>query len=83
MLADANHDLNNLASTGPATGWPARRNASKIQTTGFEGIHGGPHPSGSPCLWGDGSVRTVKYGLPALTLCALWGFNDGAVVNLD
>ncbi len=83
MIADVNHTMNNLAGTGSATGWPARKNVSRIQVTGYEGIHGGPHPSASPCLWGDGSVRSLKYGLPGMTLCALWGFNDGTVVNLD
>ena len=66
MLADRNHDLNHLA--GGAGGWPARKNASVIQVTGYEGIHGGPHPGASPCVWGDGSVRSVKYGLPGITL---------------
>jgi prepilin-type processing-associated H-X9-DG protein len=83
LIQDVNHGLNHLAANGSATGWPNRRNVSRIQVTGFEGIHGGPHPGGSPCLWGDGSVRSLKYGLPGMTLCALWGFNDGAVVNLD
>ena len=82
MLADKNHDLNHLAAAN-AGGWPARKNASVIQVTGYEGIHGGPHPSASPCVWGDGSVRSVKYGLSGMTLCALWGWNDGTVVSVD
>ena len=69
MLADANHDRS-FTSVGGTGGWPARKNASVIQVTGFEGIHGGPHPGASPCVWGDGSVRSVKYGLPGITLCA-------------
>ncbi len=50
MVQDVNHNMNFLAATGSATGWPNRRNASRIQTTGFEGIHGGPHPGASPCV---------------------------------
>jgi prepilin-type N-terminal cleavage/methylation domain-containing protein len=83
MVQDVNHNLVFSAATGSATGWPNRKNASVVEKTGFEGIHGGPHPTGSPALWGDGSVRTVKYGLPGKTLCALWGYNDGVVANAE
>jgi prepilin-type N-terminal cleavage/methylation domain-containing protein/prepilin-type processing-associated H-X9-DG protein len=83
MVQDTNHDLDFRVATGKAGGWPARKNASVIEKTGFEGIHGGPHAGGSPCLWGDGSVRGVRYGLSAKMLCALWGWNDGQVVPLN
>src|SRR5262249_45704949 len=83
MIQDRNHAMDFKAATGSATRWPARKNSPVVQTTGFEGIHGGPHPNASPCLWGDGSVRSVRYGLPAKTLCALWGYNDGIVASAD
>ena len=51
------------------------RNCTK-PTGGF----GGPHPGGSPCLFTDGSVRTLAYGMDGLLLCALWGWNDGVLV---
>jgi prepilin-type N-terminal cleavage/methylation domain-containing protein len=83
MLQDTNHELIFRLGSGTAGAWPARRNASVVERTGYEGIHGGPHPTASPCVWGDGSVRSVKYGLPAKMLCSLWGWNDGTVVSID
>src|SRR5437773_1921045 len=77
MIQDRNHNLDWTLGAGAANGWPDRRRPDIIEQTGFEGIHGGPHPGASPCAWGDGSVRAVKYGLPAKQLCALWGWNDG------
>jgi prepilin-type N-terminal cleavage/methylation domain-containing protein/prepilin-type processing-associated H-X9-DG protein len=46
-------------------------------TVGHEGLHGGPHPGGSPCAFVDGSVRTIRYGVPFKLVAALWGWNDG------
>jgi prepilin-type processing-associated H-X9-DG protein len=83
MIQDVNHNLDHTLASGRAGGWPARKNVTVIERTGFEGIHGGPHPNASPCLWGDGSVRSVKYGLPGRTLCALWGWNDGLIASAD
>jgi prepilin-type N-terminal cleavage/methylation domain-containing protein len=80
MLRDTNHQLDFLAPLGSATGYPVRTNIAANETTPHEGLHGGPHPSASPCLWGDGSVRTLTYGLPGRTLSALWGWNDGIIV---
>lgn len=80
MMQDVNHNLNHLAASN-AVGWPARKNVSVVERTGYEGIHGGPHPNATPCVWGDGSVRSVRYGLPGRTLCALWGWNDGLIAS--
>jgi hypothetical protein len=80
MIQDVNHNLNFRLNPGAAGSWPARTNIAVVEKTGYEGIHGGPHPGSSPCLWGDASVRTLRYGLPGKTLCILWGFNDGLVV---
>jgi prepilin-type N-terminal cleavage/methylation domain-containing protein len=85
MIQDTNHTMLMpiagagipTAATGSANGYPARTDVAKNQTTGHEGIHGGPHPGASPCVWGDGSVRPLRYGVPGLTLCALWGWDDG------
>jgi prepilin-type N-terminal cleavage/methylation domain-containing protein/prepilin-type processing-associated H-X9-DG protein len=47
---------------------------------------GGPHPSGSPVLWCDGSVRIYPYSFtaPGFNNCQtwqnLWAFNRAAVV---
>jgi prepilin-type N-terminal cleavage/methylation domain-containing protein len=86
MVQDVNHNLDwTLAprAVGDTTSlaWPNRKDPALIERTGYEGIHGGPHPGASPCAWGDGSVRSLRYGLPAKTLCALWGWNDGIQVT--
>jgi hypothetical protein len=80
MLQDVDHNLNFRTNPGAAGGWPARTDIATVERTGYEGIHGGPHPGGSPCLWGDASVRGIRYGLPGKTLCMLWGFNDGFIL---
>jgi len=50
-----------------------------------ENHFGGPHPSGCPMLWADGSVRMYSYGYTSYgnddaTLQALFAFNRGIVV---
>jgi prepilin-type N-terminal cleavage/methylation domain-containing protein len=81
MIQDTNHNLDWTLAAGAVNGWPNRRDPATIEKTGFEGIHGGPHPGATPCLWGDSSVRTLRYGLSAKMLCALWGYNDGLVIS--
>jgi prepilin-type N-terminal cleavage/methylation domain-containing protein len=89
MIRDGEHPyvFTNLA-TG-ANNYPARTSLCALNrtggmTVGMEPIHGGPHPTGSPCGFADGSVRVLNYGLPFKTLAALWSFNDGVLVaNLD
>ena len=83
MIQDVNHNLNFAANPGTAGAWPARQDVANVERTGYEGIHGGPHTGASPCLWGDGSVRPVKYNLPGKTLCILWGWNDGLIRSPD
>jgi prepilin-type N-terminal cleavage/methylation domain-containing protein/prepilin-type processing-associated H-X9-DG protein len=83
MVQDTNHTMDYTLKPGTAGGYPARTDLVTNQVTGHEGAHGGPHPGASPCLWADGSVRTLKYGLPGVTLCALWGWNDGILVSID
>jgi prepilin-type N-terminal cleavage/methylation domain-containing protein len=81
MIQDRNHTLDYTLNPGTAGGYPARTDILTNQVTGHEGGHGGPHPGASPCLWGDGSVRTLKYGLDGLTLSCMWGWNDGVLVS--
>lgn len=40
-----------------------------------------PHANVMPCANADGSVRNVKIGLDAETLCRLWTYNDGLVID--
>jgi prepilin-type N-terminal cleavage/methylation domain-containing protein/prepilin-type processing-associated H-X9-DG protein len=82
MNQDTDHTLDFTKPTGKG-GFPARTDIATNQVTGHEGGHGGPHPGSSPCLWADGSVRAIRYGLDGLTLSALWGWNDGILVPGD
>jgi prepilin-type N-terminal cleavage/methylation domain-containing protein/prepilin-type processing-associated H-X9-DG protein len=82
MIQDANHDLDYSAALGSATGFPVRTDIAGMQAKGYEGVFGGPHPGAAPCLWGDGSVRALQYGTDGVRLCALWGWNDGVVVEV-
>jgi prepilin-type N-terminal cleavage/methylation domain-containing protein len=81
MVQDQNHNLDFTARLGSATGYPVRTDIARNQATGHEGIFGGPHPGASPCLFGDGSVRTLRYGIDGLTLSAMWGWNDGVLLS--
>jgi Tfp pilus assembly protein PilE len=45
-----------------------------------------PHPGASPCLFGDGSIRSLSYNLASesggLSLMAkLWAWNDGTLIG--
>ena len=82
MIQDVNHTLDYTISTGKPGGFPARTNIAGMQTMGYDAVFGGPHTGGSPCLFADGSVRTLQYGLDGVMLCALWGWNDGVVVTV-
>jgi prepilin-type N-terminal cleavage/methylation domain-containing protein/prepilin-type processing-associated H-X9-DG protein len=82
MIQDVNHNLSYSAAVGSANGFPTRTKLAAMQTTGYEAVFGGPHPGAVPCLWADGSVRSLRYGLDGTLLCALWGWNDGVPVTI-
>jgi prepilin-type N-terminal cleavage/methylation domain-containing protein len=84
MIQDVNHDFDYTLRPGSGgNAYPARTALATNEKTGHEGQHGGPHPGASPCLWGDGSVRPLRYRVDGKTLCALWGWNDGLQVPSD
>jgi prepilin-type processing-associated H-X9-DG protein len=88
MIQDKNHGMSVLNSvshygTTSPTQYPNRQDVAANQSIGHEGIFGGPHPGASPCLFADGSVRALRYGIDGLTLSSLWGWNDGTVVSDD
>jgi prepilin-type N-terminal cleavage/methylation domain-containing protein len=71
-----------------AGGSNAHRGLYKDDNNVDENHFGGPHTSGCPMLWGDGSVRMYTYGYTAIgtddaTLQALFAFNRGIVVAVD
>jgi prepilin-type N-terminal cleavage/methylation domain-containing protein len=76
MIQDVDHNL-----TISPNNYPSRTDIATNETTGHEGIHGGPHTQSSPCVFVDGSVRSVRYGISGKILCALWGWEDGIVVE--
>jgi prepilin-type N-terminal cleavage/methylation domain-containing protein len=53
-----------------------------------ENHFGGPHPSGCPMLWGDGTVRMYTYGYTAnglsddATFQAAWAYNRSITLNV-
>jgi prepilin-type processing-associated H-X9-DG protein len=82
MVQDKNHSmsvLNPISAYGKTnpTQYPNRTDIAANQSIGHEGIFGGSHPGASPCLFADGSVRTLPYGVDGITLSILWGWNDG------
>ena len=84
MVRDTNHTFTWTNQITGANTYPGRTTiASTGQNIGTEAVHGGPHPNGSPCLFADGSVRTIPYGLPFKTLAALWAWNDGIAISTD
>jgi prepilin-type N-terminal cleavage/methylation domain-containing protein/prepilin-type processing-associated H-X9-DG protein len=82
LIQDVNHDLDYSAAIGSATGFPVRTNIAGMQATGYEAVFGGPHAGASPFLWADGSVRSLQYGIDGTLLCAMWGWNDGVIVDV-
>ncbi len=84
MIQDTNHQLDYTLKPGSGpNAYPARQDLAANEVTGHEGAHGGPHPGASPCLWADGSVRPLRYGIQGKILCALWGWNDGVLTPAE
>jgi prepilin-type N-terminal cleavage/methylation domain-containing protein/prepilin-type processing-associated H-X9-DG protein len=44
---------------------------------------GSPHPGSMPCLFADGSVRSIRYNLDPAVGARLWAWNDGLGVPDD
>jgi prepilin-type N-terminal cleavage/methylation domain-containing protein len=85
FIQDSEHgytftNLSNGTNTYPRRDTIAASNLNGQLAIGHEGLHGGPHPAGSPCGFVDGSVRTIRYGLPFKLVAALWGWNDGVAL---
>ena len=87
MVHDSNHNFTFTNQITGANNYPKRTAIASSnangQGIGTEAVHGGPHPNASPCLFADGSVRGITYGLPFKTLAALWCWNDGIVLPSD
>jgi len=53
------------------------------QLANMQELMGAPHPGGMPVLFGDGSVRTLGYGLDPVLGVKLWAWNDGTAIPPD
>ena len=71
------------------SGWEHHRDPTQgfrqdsDQVANMQELMGGPHPGAMPCLFGDGSVRSLSYGLDADLVARLWAWNDGKVIPPD
>jgi prepilin-type N-terminal cleavage/methylation domain-containing protein len=71
------------------SGWEHHRDPTQgfqqdsNQIGNMQEIMGAPHPGGMPCLLGDGSVRTLGYGLDPVVGAKLWAWNDGNGIPPD
>lgn len=54
----------------------SQENATTNVTTRFAS----PHPNAMPGLYADGTVRSLRYTIPASVIPSLWSYNDGAVL---
>jgi prepilin-type N-terminal cleavage/methylation domain-containing protein/prepilin-type processing-associated H-X9-DG protein len=74
----------NWSPTG--SGWEHRRNPTLTfiqdsdQTPMMQEYIGSPHPGALPCLFADGSVRNLRYGINPEVVIRLWAYNDGAAL---
>jgi len=57
-----------IGSTGPG---------GSTRHSSMSRAFGSPHPGAMPCLWTDGSVRSVSYSINNLLCSQLWFYNDG------
>jgi len=75
--------------TQSGSGWEHKRNPTKTfvrdnnQDPNMQEYYGSPHPGAMPCLFADGSVRNLNYGIDPLVATELWAYNDGKVVPED
>jgi prepilin-type N-terminal cleavage/methylation domain-containing protein/prepilin-type processing-associated H-X9-DG protein len=85
----ARHSRRPPGQDSPAAQEAAKRNLpwrdpSGVNTdAGMWDFFGSAHPGGFNVVWGDGSVRVVKYAVDLTTWQNMVARNDGNVVNLD
>ncbi len=85
-----NHYLtgDNQDNTGMCAGWEDDVIAMTVQPFGPDATgvstyqFGSAHPGGMNAVFGDGSVRSISYGISSAMLTALGDRRDGVVANL-
>ena len=71
------------------SGWEHRRNPTLTMVddsnslADMEEYFGSEHAGAMPCLFGDGSVRTIRNGLDVRVMAMLWAWNDGNPIPAD
>jgi prepilin-type processing-associated H-X9-DG protein len=71
------------------SGWEHRRNpllpmiADSNDVSNMQEYFGSPHSGAMPCLFADGSVRTIRYEIDGTIMARLWAWNDGQIVSAD
>jgi prepilin-type N-terminal cleavage/methylation domain-containing protein/prepilin-type processing-associated H-X9-DG protein len=72
------------------SGWEHHRDPTRPfrqdsnQLPNMQEYAGSPHSGGMPCLFGDGSARTLPYTIDSTVVTQLWAWNDGqALPTLD
>jgi prepilin-type N-terminal cleavage/methylation domain-containing protein/prepilin-type processing-associated H-X9-DG protein len=78
-IASQTTDYNWFAGSG----WEHHRDPTQGFHQDKEGVAnmqeliGSPHPGAMPCLFADGSVRSLRYNLDSVVGTRLWAWNDG------
>jgi prepilin-type N-terminal cleavage/methylation domain-containing protein/prepilin-type processing-associated H-X9-DG protein len=87
--ADNNPEFTTDVSWFSGSGWEHHRDPTQglhrdsNEIANMQELMGSPHPGAMPCLFGDGSVRTLSYGLDPILVVKLWAWNDGNVIPAD
>ncbi len=87
--ADNNPDFTTDVSWFAGSGWEHHRDPTQRfqqdsnQLANMQEVFGSPHPGGMPCLFADGAVRTLNYGLDPSLVAKLWAWNDGKLIPAD
>jgi prepilin-type N-terminal cleavage/methylation domain-containing protein/prepilin-type processing-associated H-X9-DG protein len=81
--AQGNPDYTTDVTWYAGSGWEHHRDPTRSfrqdsnQIPDMQELAGSPHSGGMPCLFADGSARTLNYAIDALTVAQLWAWNDG------
>ena len=75
------YGLTNPMQDFPIVNGSSTLNSNRWSQVGY--IFGSAHPGGVQACMGDGSVRTIRYGIAPAVFNALGHRSDGTVVNID
>ena len=87
--ADNNPTFTTDVTWFSGSGWEHHRNPTLAfardsnDIANMQELIGSPHTGAIPCLFCDGSVRSLSYTVDPLIIARLWAWNDGQVVPSD